>query len=350
MSVWLDIQERRINLAKENEVALVAAFLSEFGLSFEGDVEFTTSLFSEEKMVATGSLSGKVIRNVAVSSAFQGEGLLATLMSKLMQEQASRGRYHYFVFTKPDKVKLFAGIGFEEVARVEPYAALLETGIYSITKYCEDLRQQTASLPLKGRAALVVNCNPFTLGHREVIARAAAENEAVIVFVVTADLSLFPFDVRIRLIREGTADLKNVAVVAGGDYIISSATFPGYFTRGEETVQAQTRLDATVFGQRIAPALGIVKRYVGEEPYCQVTAAYNAALQEILPAFGVGVKVIPRLAVKDEVISASKVRELIRLGDWDSIEKLVPQTTLAYLRSQDAKQVIDRICGSSSRH
>ena len=300
--------------------------------------------------MATGSFAGKEIRNVAVSTALQGEGLLARVVSHLLHEMASRGRYHYFVFTKPESAAQFVGIGFTEIARVEPYVALLEMGIFSVNEYCRELQLQTQHLPEKRRAAIVVNCNPFTHGHREVIARAAAENQAVIVFVVTADLSLFPFDVRFRLVREGVRDLPNVAVVAGGDYIISSATFPAYFTRGETTVLAQTRLDATVFGRHIAPALGIGVRYVGEEPYCGVTSEYNSALAQILPALGIEVKIIPRLATGGEIISASKVREMIRAEDWEAIACMVPDATYQYLRSEEARPVLERIRDSSSRH
>lgn len=350
MSSWLDIEIRSVDLKNFGEVRNIAEFLSGFDLGFDEAVEYTAALYNGDALVATGSFSGKVIRNVAVSQTLQGEGLMARLVSHLMQVMAARGRYHYFVFTKPSTATLFTGLGFMEIARVEPYVALLEMGVSSIEKYCCDLQQQTIDLPGVQRAALVVNCNPFTYGHREVISRAAAENEAVIVFVVSADLSLFPFDIRMRLIKEGVRDLKNVAVVPGGDYIISPATFPGYFTRGEDTVLAQTRLDATVFGRRIAPALGIVVRYAGEEPYCQVTSAYNAAMAEILPPLGVAVKIIPRLATGDEIISASKVREMIRQDNWQAVETMVPVSTYEYLRSSEAEPVVAKIRGSVSRH
>ena len=350
MDGWLEIEERQVDLGNSAEVKRIAEFLAKFDLGFEADVEYTVALYGDDTLVATGSFAGKVIRNVAVAPDLQGEGLLAKVVGHLLRVMAERGRYHYFVFTKPAAVAQFVGIGFAEIARVEPVAALLEMGIFSVGKYCRELQRQTAHLLAQGRAALVVNCNPFTYGHREVIARAAAENAAVIVFVVTADLSLFPFDVRFRLVQEGVQDLKNVAVVAGGDYIISSATFPGYFTRGEETVFAQTRLDATVFGRHIAPALEISARYVGEEPYCGVTDRYNEALREILPPLGVQVKIIPRLATDGDVISASKVREMIRSGDWPGVSRMVPDSTYHYLRSAEAAGVVERIRRSASRH
>lgn len=341
---------RIINLGDEREVAVIRHFLGHFGLGFDGGVDYTVAAYGDGGIIGTGSFAGKVLRNFAVRADMQGEGLTAAIASQLMAEQGRRGIYHYFVYTRPGSAAMFAGLGFREIARAEPYAVLLEAGLGSVDKYCGEVTNLAGRLPVGRRAALVVNCNPFTLGHRAVIAQAAGENDAVIVFVVAEDRSLFPFADRIRLVRAGVADLANVAVVPGGDYIISAATFPAYFTRGEETVAAQTRLDATLFATRIAPALGITCRYVGEEPYCQVTAAYNAALAAILPDHGVAVKVVPRLQSEGTVISASTVRDMIRRDDWAGIKKLVPDTTYAYLRSEEARPVLALVRQAGSRH
>ncbi|EAX47776.1 citrate lyase ligase [Thermosinus carboxydivorans Nor1] len=348
--LWADAELRVVNLANVREVAEVRDFLARFGLTFDETVEYTVGLYRHEQLVATGSLAGEVLRNFAVDEALQGEGLAATVVSHLMQEAARRGRYHYFVFTRPGKAHLFASLGFKEIARAEPYAALLEAGIGSIDSYCRELAQAAAALPAGPRAAVVVNCNPFTLGHKAVIAKAAQENAAVVVLVVSEDRSLFPFDVRLRLVREGLADYQNILVLPGGKYIVSAATFPGYFTRGEETVAAQTRLDATIFARYIAPALEVTVRYVGDEPYCPVTRAYNEAMAEILPQYGIAFKVMPRIAVGGTIVSASRVRELIRQDNWEEISKLVPETTYRYLVSPEAAPVIARIRSSHSRH
>ena len=347
---WEEVQQRVVNLREPREVTEIRRFLQTFQLGFDADVEYTTALYQNDEMVGTGSFAGPVLRNIAVLPEYQGGGHTAGMVSQLMAEQQRRGIFHYFLFTRPDKAHLFAGLGFREVARAEPYAVLLETGIGSVHEYCRGLGAAVAHLPAGRRAGLVVNCNPFTLGHRAVIARAAAENAAVVVFVVSEDRSLFPFADRIRLVREGVADLDNVVVLPGGDYIISQVTFPAYFTRGEDTILAQTRLDAVIFATHIAPAAGINVRYVGDEPYCAVTAAYNRALAEILPAHGVEFTIMDRVAVEDEVISASKVRDLIRREQWDEIRRFVPATTYRYLRSDAAKTVVEKIKGSASRH
>lgn len=345
-----DREIRIINLRNEREVAAVRHFLAQFGLGFEGDVDYTVAAYRSDEIIGTGSFAGKVLRNFAVREDLQGEGITAAIASQLMAEQGRRGIYHYFVYTKPASAAMFTGLGFKEIARAEPYAVLLESGLGSVDRFCDQVKSLAAHLPSGRRAALVVNCNPFTLGHRTVIEAAAHENDAVIIFVVAEDRSLFPFADRIDLVRAGVADLANVVAVPGDDYIISAATFPAYFTRGEETVFAQTRLDATLFAARIAPALSITRRYVGEEPYCPVTSTYNDALTDILPRHGVTVKVIPRRQSEGAVISASTVRDMIRKSDWAGVKKMVPDSTYAYLRSEKALPVLAKIRQSASRH
>lgn len=348
--LWGNIEERVINLNNERQVTAVREFLSRFSLTFNEKVDYTMALYKEDKIVATGSLSGEILRNIAIDESLQGEGLTSAVISHLMQEAGRRGIYHYFIFTKPDKAHLFKELGFKEIARVQPYAVLLESGIGSITTYCKELAAQAANLPAGNRAALVVNCNPFTLGHQAVIAKAAKENAAVIVLVVSEEGSLFPFDVRFRLVKEGLAAYDNIMVIPGGKYIVSAATFPGYFTRGDETVTAQTRLDVTVFAQYIAPAMGITRRYVGDEPYCAVTRAYNEAMLSILPTYHIDVLEMPRIAIQGSVVSASRVRELIRQDGWEEIRTLVPETTYQYLCSPEATSIIEKIKASASRH
>lgn len=338
-----------IDIHKAKEQKSVRDFLTRFDLQYEEDLEYTIVLRRDGEIVGTGSFKDEVLRNIAVDEQMQGTGLTSTIITELMREQARRGKMHYFIFTKPDKAQMFTSLGFKEIARVEPYVALLETGLGSVATYCDTVKKEVDHL--KGnRAALVVNCNPFTKGHRALIQKAAEENDAVIVFVVSEDRSLFPFQDRITLVREGVADLTNVVVVPSGKYIISSATFPTYFIRDEDKVAAQTLLDITLFAEQIAPRLGIVSRYVGEEPYCPVTRAYNEAMLKVFPKHGLSIQVIKRVEADGEIISASKVREAIRRDDWELIRSLVPENTFAYLKHPETQQIIEKIKHTDSRH
>ena len=152
-----------------------------------------------------------------------------------------------------------------------------------------------------------------------------------------------PFAVRKRLVREGVAHLPNVVLHDSGPYIISSATFPSYFLKDEAAViDGHARLDLAVFA-RIAKALNVTVRYVGEEPTSQVTGLYNQIMAAQLPAAGIDCRVIPRKAVDGNAISASTVRQALQAGDWDKLKTLVPPTTLQYFTSPEAAPVLDRI-------
>ena len=184
--------------------------------------------------------------------------------------------------------------------------------------------------PERPVGSIVCHANPFTLGHRHLIAYAAAHCAQVLVFVLSDTDSLFPPELRLRLVREGTADLPNVRAYPGGDYLISPATFPAYFLKDQARApEAKCDLDLTLFGSAIAPALHITERFVGQEPTCAVTAQYNRRMQAILPAYGIHVTEIPRL----NAISATTVRARLLEGDVAAVRALVPETTYEACRS-----------------
>ncbi|CAK7015728.1 MAG: [Citrate [pro-3S]-lyase] ligase [Desulfovibrio sp.] len=339
-----------INLGRKSNRDEIARFLEKFDLRFDDTPEFTVVLRDQEGALAgTGSFDGEILRNIAVDDSLQGGGLTAAIVSALIQEAARRGTMHYFIFTRPAKAFLFESLGFKEIVKAEPYAALLESGIGSVESYCESVAEEAKTLPQQ-RAAIVMNANPFTKGHLALIEKAASENGGVIVFAVSEDKSAFPTEDRLLLMRQGTTHIPNVVIVPSGKYIISAATFPTYFTKEDERAAAQACLDITLFARQIAPRLGITARYAGEEPYCAVTAAYNQAMLDILPKTGVTVHVLPREKTDGAIISASAVREMIRQGKMEELAAYVPQTTLAYLNAPENISVLEKIRSSDSRH
>ena len=348
--LWADLEERVIDLDSPAEVAGISRFLAGFALTFDTNIEYTVAFLQQGNIVATGSLSGEVLRNIAIADGLQGQGIAGLIVSKLIQEASRRGTFHYFIFTKTDTAHLFTELGFKTVMQIPGYVTLLESGLGTIESYCSQLKQEVRKLPAGSRAAVVVNCNPFTLGHKALIAKAAGDNSFVVVFVLREERSAFPFDIRMKLVKAGLAEYNNILVLPGSKYIISTATFPAYFIKGQEAVKAQTLLDANIFAKYIAPALGITSRYLGEEPYCEVTGVYNKTLAEILPEQGLAVHILPRATVGGEVISASKVREYIRAGKWEQLKEMVPSTTYDYLKSEETATVIEKIKNIKSRH
>jgi [citrate (pro-3S)-lyase] ligase len=184
--------------------------------------------------------------------------------------------------------------------------------------------------------AIVMNCNPFTNGHRYLIEQACTQCDYLYVFVVEEDKSYFSFKDRFMLVKAGTSDISNVGVLPGGKFIISSITLPGYFTKESDIYQKiDASQDLNIFVDSIAPALNITKRFVGEEPLDPVTNQYNHAMHEILPKSGITVVEIPRKNSTDgNPISASRVRKALKSADFEIISHLVPDSTLEYLKTQ----------------
>ncbi len=183
--------------------------------------------------------------------------------------------------------------------------------------------------------AAVMNCNPFTLGHRYLIETAAKQCDHLIVFVVEEDKSVFPFADRLKLVEEGTRDIPNVKVIPSGSFVLSSLTFSEYFNKSElQDRVIDTSLDVTVFAQEIAPCLNITKRFAGEEPFDSVTRQYNETMSRILPQYGIEFVEIPRKELNSEPISASRVRRLLDEKKFDELSGLVPKTTFEYLCSK----------------
>jgi [citrate (pro-3S)-lyase] ligase len=194
-------------------------------------------------------------------------------------------------------------------------------------------------------AAIVMNANPFTLGHLFLIEKASKENDILHLFIVSEDKSIVPFIIRKKLIKEGTAHLKNIIYHDTGPYIISSSTFPSYFQKDEkDVIESHANLDIEIF-VKIAKVLDINSRYVGEEPTSLVTGIYNQIMQKKLPENGINCVVIKRKENLggNGVISASEVRKKIKEGNIDDIKDMVPDCTYKFFKSEEGKNVIDKI-------
>jgi len=140
-------------------------------------------------------------------------------------------------------------------------------------------------------------------------------------------------------------------VLDTGPYAVSALTFPAYFLgKGEPVAEYQLELDLDLFGRRLAPALGVGRRYFGSEPTCATTRAYNAAMHRLLPRHGVEPIELARVEVGGAPISASTVRDALARDDLSTLRGLVPATTLAYLLSPDGRALGARLARSQGRH
>ena len=364
----------------------IEAFLKRNGLRFD-DMHYYAAITDDDgEMIAGGGLKGNVIKCVAVDDAHKGEAIANTLISHLIAYANEEGHSNVMLFTKPKNRQLFESLSFRLLAEA-PEAVLMETGIGGINNTVEALKKireesekykeynkeckennkeckenseeckeeektnlntstpqhhntttpQPLTLSTPHRGVVVMNCNPFTLGHRYLIEQAAKQVERLFVMVVREDCSLFAYAERKAMVEQGVAHLKNVTVIDGSEYAISQATFPTYFLkRLDDAADTQMLLDLDLFRRHIAPALGATVRFVGTEPTDRLTRRYNQLMHEVLA----DVREIVRLEKEGNAVSASRVRKAMEQGDMSTIRQLVPPTTLPYIIAHLATQAL----------
>lgn len=338
-----ELQIEIIDINNEEERNEVKRFLNAFSLDYEKDIDYTVVLRVKGDIVATASKSKNILKGFAINEELQGEGITAMLVSSLLDRLFYEEIYHSFIFTKPENIDIFSSLGFKLLYKAQK-AALLENGIYDIHDHIKKLIKKHNIDINKSRSALVMNCNPFTKGHRYLIEKASQASKEVLVFIVEEDKSVFPFESRYNMVKDGTSDLKNVKVIRGGEYIISLATFPTYFFKKEDDIlRTYTDIDAGIFAKYFCKELNIDRRFVGEEPYCKVTRAYNDSLFKELEKFNINLSIIPRKSIEGEITSASKVRELIKDKDVSKLETLLPKVTLEFLQTKIGKEIVEDI-------
>ena len=348
----------------------IEAFLKRNALRIDDMNYYAAVLDDDGEMIAGGGLKDDVIKCVAVDDAHKGEAIANTLVSHLISHANQEGYSCIKLFTKPKNRQLFESLSFRLLAEA-PEAILMETGIGGISNTVKALKkikeesekykeynkeckedskkckentsylntstpQHLTTTPLRG-GVVVMNCNPFTLGHRYLIEQAAKQVERLYVMVVREDCSLFAYTERKAMVEQGVADIENVNVIDGSDYAISRATFPTYFLkRLDDAADTQMLLDLDLFRRHIAPALGATVRFVGTEPTDQLTRRYNQLMHEALK----DVRETDRLEKDGNAVSASRVRKAMEEGDMNTIRQLVPPTTLPYIIAHLATQAL----------
>ena len=359
-----------LNPATPRQRQRIEAFLKRNALRIDDMNYYAAVLDDDGEMIAGGGLKDDVIKCVAVDDAHKGEAIANTLVSHLISHANQEGYGCIKLFTKPKNRQLFESLSFRLLAEA-PEAILMETGIGGISNTVEALKKikeesekykeynkeckedskecrentsyLTTSPPhhltttMQPTGCIVMNCNPFTLGHRYLIEQAAKQVERLYVMVVKEDCSLFAYTERKAMVEQGVADIENVSVIDGSDYAISRATFPTYFLkRLDDAADTQMLLDLDLFRRHIAPALGATVRFVGTEPTDQLTRRYNQLMHEALK----DVREINRLEKDGNAVSASRVRKAMEEGDMNTIRQLVPPTTLPYIIAHLATQAL----------
>ena len=324
----------------------IEMFLQTNGLRYD-DVDYYAAIVDEssDEMIAGGGLKGSVIKCVAVADGHKGETVANVIVSHLIAKANAEGCQCVKLYTKPDNRQLFESLSFRLIAE-SPNAILMETGVGGIEKYSEELRVKSEELGVKSEelkndesvvsnarkpiGVIVMNANPFTLGHRFLVEQSSELVERLYVVVVREDCSMFSYNERKAMVSQGVRDIGNVVVVDGSDYAVSAATFPTYFLKQlSDATDTQIILDLDLYRHRIAPALGATIRFFGSEPTDPLTRRYNELMHQQLGEEHV--HEIQRKQQEGSAISASRVRKAMMEGClWDAIQ-LVPPTTIPYI-------------------
>ncbi|MBR5638586.1 MAG: [Muribaculaceae bacterium] len=324
-----DIVEMPLSLKRNR--AMVEDFLAKSDLRLD-DIDYYAAVVDRDsyQMLAGGGFKDDIIKCIAVDDSLRGTGMSQQLISHLMSQMSSLGYNNVKVFTKPGNADIFESLGFKTLGESSK-AILLENGLDGLSTYINYLR----SLKREGKNGMIVmNANPFTLGHQYLIEQATKQVDNLYVIVVGEDKSQFTSEERLAMVEARCAHLKNVTVCRGSSYIISAATFPSYFIKqASDAANAQIELDLEITARHIAPALGATVRFVGSEPVDELTRNYNAAMKSILPQRGIELVELPRLEKDGMVISASTVRQMLANGDFGKAKDMVPSSTLPYLVS-----------------
>ncbi len=308
-------------------------FLKRSGLEPDTNVSRTVLIWDCETLVAVGSRQDDILKCVAVDSERQGEDLASLILTALRKDAFEDGSNHLFLYTKPENEQIFTSLFFYKIAKTDR-VLLMENKKDGIKSFVGSLDTPCNRGETVG--AIVMNCNPFTLGHRYLIETAARECDTVHVLAVSEDKSRFTTEDRMAMLKLGTQDIKNVSILPTGPYLISAATFPTYFLKkNDKASEVQCMLDTEIFSKYYAPRLGITRRYVGTEPLCPVTSQYNEILKRYLPMNGIEVFEIPRLKIDDTAVSASRVRELVDTGDIQNAKKLLPEAVYGYMKDNN---------------
>ena len=307
--------------------------LARTGLYPEAAADKIVGVFSADRLVATGARFLNILKMIAVDPDHRGGIAFNTLMETLLSDAFLAGFGKLFLYTKPESVRAFHVLGFHPIVQYEDRMTFMERGYPRIESFLEGLAEKKVAA--KNAGAIVMHANPFTNGHLCLIEQALLSSDVVYVFVLSEDRSVISPETRMRLVDEGIRHLNReatrVITLPTADYLVSSATFPSYFTADAETVTLmQAGVDATLFKQKIAPALDIRIRFVGEEPYSVATSLYNRQLAAILNT-NPTLTIIPRKEADGLPISASRVRALWQAGKCDELKRLVPPSTYRYL-------------------
>lgn len=330
----MNIKEVILDSEREEQIA----FLNSHHLEYEWDIEYAITIHNNDEIIATASISNNVMKCFLVRDDYKSMGLTNKMFTHLENILQQKGIHHYFVFTTPENEKIFTSLNMKRIVKTMN-TVLLEGG-QTITEVLTSLKEEY-HLSENKKSCIIINANPLTNGHMYLIDTARKASEELLIFVVSEDLSTFPFEDRFEIIKEATKDMDNVTVLPSLSYLVSRITFPKYFLREDQLVNSeQTLIDVLVYKEYYRKIFNIKNRFLGEEPYSFNTNKYNETLKSYLND---QITIIKRKEYNNKAISASTVRSLIKNNNLEHLEAYVPKATLNYLKSEKGQKIIKKI-------
>jgi [citrate (pro-3S)-lyase] ligase len=211
-----------------------------------------------------------------------GEGLSLKLLTELLTLAYELGRSELFLFTKPCNAALFSGAGFWPIAQAGDRAVLMENSRERLTRYCRQLAMYRQ--PGRKIGAIVMNANPFTLGHRWLVEQAARQCDWLHLFVVKEDASVFTYQDRFANRKRDCRHRQSDAASRFGISHLAGDVPRLLPQRAGVVDDCHSQIDLQLFRERLAPALQITHRFVGTEPLCSLTRHYNQRMKALLEA------------------------------------------------------------------
>ncbi|MDO5015567.1 MAG: [citrate (pro-3S)-lyase] ligase [Eubacteriales bacterium] len=330
-------------------LAAYASLCAQSGLDAEQQFDYLLGLYdTERQLLAAGGLVGNTLRGLVAESSHRGEGLMAQVVSGLVSYQAGRGVFRLFLYGKKIYQQLYHSLGFYKLAEAGGKMVFMENSPRAFQDFLANLQTETLSrvetsgwqarlqaTKKEGAGGIVMNANPFSLGHLALVKHALAVKPLIHLFILEEDLSLFSFNDRWAMAQAACRELEGVILHKSSSYLISQASFPSYFLKSlDEAAILQAEIDAHIFLE-IAETLSIKERFLGSEPASDLTRAYNEVLLKELTTADIKVNVMERIGdASHPFYSASLVRQLLAQGNLTEAKKLVPSTGWPYLEAK----------------
>ncbi len=310
----------------------IRQFLSKHDLAPDNDIRFFAEASIGHRLAGCAGLAGNIVKCVVTDTPWRGANLTGLLLAELERIAVDKGIAPLFLCTRRENCDKFCRCGFWPVAEDSAGTVLMENNPVGLQRYCQQL--QKLRQPGEKIAAIIMNADPFTLGHQFLAEQACGQCDWLHLFLVGEEAAYFSYADRLTMLTHGVAHLPRVTVHGGSPYIISRATFPAYFLKDKVAVdQTWSETDLILLRDHIAPALGITHRFVGSEPFCLTTRRYNQAMHHLLGGHMVVAEIARINSSAGIPFSASEVRRLLAEQQYDLLRDKVPATTFSHLKT-----------------